>query len=199
MSIAPRKLRRLIRKEQEQTLRRFRKQKNRNLLAEPGPYPYVVVLDHLKPSYNVGKIFRSADAFGAHEVHLVGIDFFNPAPAMGSFKWVPARFHNTAETCIDELMTRGYSLFTLEPDADIDMTAIPLPERSAFIFGHEEFGLSFDPADFPGVRSVKIPQFGRVQSLNVSIAASVVMYEYIRQHGLNVQGTGVGGSGRCGG
>lgn len=51
------------------------------------------------------------------------------------------------------------------------------------IFGNEEFGLSFRGDDFHAIKSLKIPQYGRVQSLNVSIAASIVMYEYIKQHG----------------
>jgi tRNA G18 (ribose-2'-O)-methylase SpoU len=54
--------------------------------------------------------------------------------------------------------------------------------RSAFIFGHEEYGLSFDPGAYPGLAALSIPQCGRTESLNVSVAASVVMYEYLRQH-----------------
>jgi tRNA G18 (ribose-2'-O)-methylase SpoU len=142
----------------------------------------VVVLDHLKPAFNIGKIIRSADAFGAREVHLVGIDFFDPAPAMGSFKWVPARFHANFAGCFKDLNQRGYTLFTLEPNIGENLPAVNFPERSAFVLGHEEFGLSFNTGDFDGIKSLSVPQFGKVQSLNVSIAASIVMYEYVRQH-----------------
>ena len=65
------------------------------------------------------------------------------------------------------------------------LNAHPLPRRSAFIFGHEEYGLSFDPADYPDIQPLTIPQFGQVQSLNVSNAASVVMWEFLRQHHLD--------------
>ena len=58
-----------------------------------------------------------------------------------------------------------------------------LPEKSAFIFGHEEFGISFNKHDYKDIGALQIPQCGRSQSLNVSVAASIVMYEYIRQHG----------------
>ena len=47
------------------------------------------------------------------------------------------------------------------------------------MLGHEEFGFSFEPQDYPELQKLTIPQFGSVQSLNVSIAASVVMYEYV--------------------
>jgi len=58
-----------------------------------------------------------------------------------------------------------------------------LPEKSAFIFGHEEYGISFEPDLYPEIRRLTIPQYGRSQSLNVSVAASIILYEYTRQHG----------------
>ena len=54
---------------------RFIKEKRRNLLAVPGPREMVIVLDGLKPTFNIGKIFRSADAFGVRKIHLINIDF----------------------------------------------------------------------------------------------------------------------------
>lgn len=178
-----RQLRKQLETERKIALRRFERHRRKNLLATPGDLPFVIVLDRLKPAFNIGKIFRSSEAFGAHEVHLIGIDFFDPAPAMGSFKWVPARFHESFETCYQDLKARHYALFTLEPERGKPLPTTTLPRRSAFIFGHEEFGLSFDPRDFDGICPLRIPQLGKVQSLNVSVAASLVMYEYFRQHG----------------
>lgn len=168
----------------EQAAWRFRRQRNANLLAVPGRQALIIVLDHLKSDYNIGKIFRSADAFAAREVHLVGIASFDPAPAMGSFKWVPTKFHSDFVGCFRELQARDYTLFALEPESGSALHEAVLPENSAFVFGHEEHGLSFAAADYPGIRTLSIPQFGRVQSLNVSVAAAVVMYEYFRQHPL---------------
>ncbi len=180
-------LRQLRRKLQQQRIaarKRFRRHKNANRLAGPGSHGFIIVLDSLKPNFNVGKIFRSADAFGAREVHLIGIDFFDPAPAMGSFKWVPARFHKDFATAHRELAARDYTLFALAPQDGTPINAQPLPRRSAFIFGHEEYGFSFDPADYPGIERLTIPQFGQVQSLNVSNAATLVMWEFLRRHHL---------------
>lgn len=178
-----RKNRNIIKQERRYVQQRYKKQRRANQLAIPGVHEFVLVLDHLKPTYNVGKIFRSADAFGAAEVHLIGIDFFDPTPAMGSFKWVPARWHEDFAACHADLAGRGYALFVAEPAESAALPSVSLPRKSAFVFGHEEFGISFDKADYPDVGSVMIPQFGRVQSLNVSVAASIVMYEYIRRHG----------------
>lgn len=165
-----------------QALLRYKKQRQRNVLAKPGEHDFIIVLDHLKAGFNIPKIFRSAEAMGAHSVHLVGIGPFDPAPAKGSFKKVPARFHDDFDSCYHELSDAGYQLFTLEPDGDESLLKMDLPAKSAFILGHEEFGISFEQSDYPDIRSISIPQFGSVESLNVSIAASIMMFEYVRQH-----------------
>lgn len=165
------------------SLRQYEKHRRHNLVyAKPGAHDFVIVLDNLKASFNIGKIFRSADAFGACEVHLVGIDFFECKTAKGSFKWVPARFHESFEACYQHLTERGYTLFTLQPGEGSPLPRAVLPAKSGFIFGHEEYGISFDLSDYDRIQPLSIPQFGRVESLNVSVAASVVMYEYVRQH-----------------
>ena len=164
-----------------QLLLRYNKERQRNVLAKPGTHEFVLVLDQLKAGYNVSKSFRSAEAFGATAVHLVDIGPFDPSPAKGSFRKVPAVFHETFADCHADLFAQGYSFFMLEPDGATSLCATELPRKSAFVLGHEEFGFSFDPKDYPALKRLTIPQFGSVQSLNVSVAASVVMYEYVRQ------------------
>ncbi len=176
-----RKCREELRRERQQGLKRYEKHRRRNLLAEPGQHPFIIVLDHLKAGFNIPKIFRSAEAFGASEVHLIGIGPFDPAPAKGSFKNVPARFHDNFDDCYKALSERGYTLFTLEPECGMALAETELPEKSAFILGHEEFGISFERSNYPDIRCMHIPQFGRMESLNVSVAASIVMYEYVRR------------------
>lgn len=180
--MGPHKIRMMMKAEKEAAKRRFRRQRNKNRLASPGKHQCIIVLDHLKPTFNVGKIFRSAESFGCREVHLIGIDFFDPAPAMGAFKWVPAQFHNRFLTCYAQLLERGYTPFILEPGQGTPIMNTPLPEKSAFVFGHEEYGISFEPDLYPDVKQLTIPQYGRSQSLNVSVAASIILYEYTRQH-----------------
>ena len=164
-------------------LKRFQKQRRRNYLAQPGVHEVAIVLDNLKQSFNVGKIFRSADAFGVSAIHLIGIDYFDPSPSKGSFKWVPAKFYKKFSECYAWLMEEGYTIYVLEPENERLIGEEPFPKKSAFIFGHEEFGISFPKEDYLNIKGLSIPQFGHVQSLNVSIAASITMYEYTRQHG----------------
>lgn len=160
---------------------RFRKDRQKNILAKPGPHGFVIVLDNLKAGYNVPKILRSAQAFGAAEVHLVNIGVFDPGPAKGALRKVPARFPESFSESYADLASRGYSCFLLAADGEESLVDISLPQKSAFIFGHEEFGTSFDRKDYPDIRTLKIPQYGEMESLNVSNAASIVMFEFIRQ------------------
>jgi len=173
--------RQVLREQRSLAESRYKKHRQRNALAKPGVHPIALVLDNLKAGYNVPKIFRSAHAFGAAEVHLIDIGPFDPAPAKGGFKHVPARFHDDFDVCYRALREQGYSIFTLTPDSAAQLWSTALPERSAFVLGHEEFGLSFDPADYPDIQGLAIPHFGPVQSLNVAVAASIVLYEYARQ------------------
>lgn len=178
-----RRIRKIRQKEHFYAAKRYEKHRRRNLIsAEPGDLKFIVVLDNLKASFNVGKIFRSADAFGAREVHLIGTKYFDPIPAMGSFKWVPAVFHDTFDSCYANLTGRGYRLCVLEPENGEFLHEAKLPEKLAFVVGHEQFGISFDKNDYEGIHTLKIRQLGKVESLNVSVAASIVMYEYFRQH-----------------
>jgi len=177
-----RKSKRERREARDQAMLRYTKQRQRNLLATPGVHDFIVVLDHMKAGFNVAKIFRSAEIFGAHEVHLVNIGPFDPAPGKGGFKKVPARFFERFDDVYNELKGRGYRIFRLSADGEASLTSRELPEKSAFVLGHEEWGHSFKPEDYPDVEGLSIPQFGQVESLNVAVAASVAMYEYVRQH-----------------
>lgn len=176
-----RKSKRERREARDQALLRYTKQRQRNLLAKPGCHEFIVVLDHMKAGFNVAKIFRSAEVFGAREVHLIDIGPFDPAAGKGGFKKVPARFFECFAESYADLVDRGYEVFTLNAECEHVLTTSVLPAKSAFVLGHEEWGHSFQPEDFPDISCLSIPQFGQIESLNVSVAASVVMYEYVRQ------------------
>jgi len=163
---------------------RFERARRRNLAsAGPGLHKCILVLDGLKPDFNIGKIFRSADAFSVREIHLVGVRAFDPDPAKGSVRWVPFHTHDDFPSCYRVLSKRGYSIVTLEPGCSNLLGEYAFAEKTAFVMGHEEFGISFDRGEFTDIDGLSIPQWGHVQSLNVSVAASIVLYEYVRQHG----------------
>lgn len=168
-------------------LKTFERQRLLNKIhATPGPNSYVLVLDHLKVDFNIGKIIRSAEAFGASGVHIVGTAFFDPMPAKGCMKRVPFKMHKTFIESYMELKNQGYTFFAFDSEASETIYEAKFPEKSAFILGHEGFGFTFKFEDYPEIKKIKIPQVGKVESLNVSVAASVVMYEFNRQKALSV-------------
>lgn len=167
--------------------RRFRKEHREGArTARPGPLPLVVVLDHPLPLGNPAAIVRSADAFGARAVYVVGTDHFEPRPAMGSLRHVPVRFFATFSEAHSELVAEGYTLFALEPARNYEKPALlhttAFPEKTALVVGHERTGISFSPAAFERVVCLTIAQHGVTPCLNASVAAGVAMYEYVRQH-----------------
>jgi tRNA G18 (ribose-2'-O)-methylase SpoU len=172
----------LSRTKDEQVRRRFLQEKFLNASrAQPGVQELRIVLDHLKPNFNVGKIFRCADAFGVREILLVGIPWFDPASAVGSFKHVQTRFFGAFGEAYAALRAEGVEMFNLEVDAVSSLVDAGLPKACALILGNEGVGQSFRREDFPGVGALRIPQWGRAQSLNVSVAAALGMYEYSRR------------------
>lgn len=174
----------MSRTKNEKIQRRFLQEKYLNAIrSQPGPTGLRLVLDHLKPDFNVGKIFRSADAFGVREVLLVGIPWFDPGPAVGSFKHVRARFYASFADAHKDLVAEGVAIYNLEPEAGTLLPGAELPQDCALVLGNEGIGQSFSRAAFPGVGALRIPQYGRAQSLNVSVAAALGMYEYCRRWG----------------
>ncbi len=162
---------------------RYERHRRRNLRATPGPHAVTLVLDRLKADFNVPKIFRSAEAFGAHGIHLVDVGPFDPAPAKGGFKHVPAHTHADFASCREALDADAFQLVALDPFADTLLHETALPQRCAFVLGHELHGLSDAAREASGARFLRIAQWGAVDSLNVSVAASIALYEYARQHG----------------
>jgi tRNA G18 (ribose-2'-O)-methylase SpoU len=151
---------------------------------------FQVVLDNIRSAFNVGSIFRTADACGAERLWLCGMTACPPHPrlaraALGAEQAVPWTHCRRAEEALDALAALGVTPVALEIAgsaacyADFDW---PPPGRLALVAGHETRGVA------PGVLArcpavVRIPMFGAKNSLNVATAAGVVMYEILRRWG----------------
>jgi tRNA G18 (ribose-2'-O)-methylase SpoU len=153
--------------------------------APPGPFPLVVILDHLKPTYNVGKIIRTANGLGAREVHLIAMPLFHPGPSRGALRHTRTRSFETFAESYAALTEEGYTLYAMVPGAKRVLGDFAYPEKTAIIIGHEEFGIQFSLEDFPKVQTMAIMQMGAIQSLNASVAMAVASFEYMRQHGFH--------------
>ncbi|MFH1223220.1 MAG: TrmH family RNA methyltransferase [Pseudomonadota bacterium] len=153
--------------------------------APLGPNELIPVLDNLKGEFNLPRIIRSANVFGCREVFVVGTEFFNPYPAVGAVRSTRTRMFKTIKEALAELEKMDYEIFALLPPSygGRSLFECKYRSRTAFIAGHEERGLSFDINDYPDlIKPVYIPQHGKIESLNVSVALSIALAEWNRQN-----------------
>lgn len=143
-----------------------------------------VILDNVRSAFNVGSIFRTADAAGIGCLHLCGITCWPPHPklektSLGAHQYVPWRRHESTEEALRALRAQGVPVAALEthPEARV-MGDFVWPRPVGLVLGHEVVGVSEEVlalCDF----KVRIPMFGRKNSLNVASAFAVVAYHLV--------------------
>ncbi len=147
-----------------------------------------VVIEDITDPHNVSAIFRTCDAVGVYAVHLVyqnqKFPELNSTTSSSALKWMKIFRHNTIQECYEILRSEGYKIgaTSLGKGAQ-DLYTIDLSEKTAIVVGNEHSGVSSlaaAEADY----FFKIPMMGMVQSLNVSVAAAVILYEALRQRSL---------------
>lgn len=150
--------------------------------------PIVVVLDHVRSLYNVGSVFRSSDAFRIEGVVLCGITARPPHPeihktALGAEESVSWRYYERTEEAVEWLKEQGYTVFAVEQCEGSTMLQDfqPQPGRKyAVVLGNEVKGVQQQVVDMCD-GCLEIPQFGTKHSLNVSVAAGIVLWHLSRK------------------
>ncbi len=144
-----------------------------------------VVLENIHDPHNVSAIFRSCDAVGVPKVSLLYNNEEFPkvskVTSASAYKWVEKERFNTAEECYESLRKEGYKIYAslLSEDAK-DLFELDLTEKVALVLGNEHRGVSVEAAEKADERFY-IPMRGMIQSLNVSVATAVTLYEAQRQ------------------
>lgn len=150
--------------------------------------PIVVVLENIRSAYNVGSVFRTADAFLIEAIYIIGYSAKPPhkeirKTALGAEETVTwQHFHNSAEA-IARLEADGYAVYAIEQAQN----SVPLQEISfssdqkiAVVLGNEVTGV--EQSTINQCRGcIEIPQLGMKHSLNIATAAGVVLWELTRQ------------------
>jgi tRNA G18 (ribose-2'-O)-methylase SpoU len=150
--------------------------------------PLVLVMDDIRSALNVGSIFRTADAFGLERVVLCGITAQPPhreilKTALGSTETVAWSYVSNTLEAIAALKSQGYTIFAAEQTTDKiwlqDFKASTLLP-CAIVLGNEVEGVDEAVlAQCDG--AIEIPQFGSKHSLNVAVAAGIVVWEIVRK------------------
>jgi len=144
-----------------------------------------LVLENIHDQHNVGAIFRTCDASGVKAVSLVyNLEKYPSVGEVSSAsanKWVERKRYLKIEDCYSELRLQGYKIYTslLAPDA-VSLYDLDLTEKVAIVVGNEHRGASPEAAALAD-RVFYIPMQGMIQSLNVSVATAVTLYESLRQ------------------
>jgi len=152
----------------------------------PTIHPIALVLDNVRSANNVGSIFRSAETAGAAEVITCGITAHPPHPkllktAMQSVEVVPTRHFDDSLKALETLKSEGYTIVAMETTSlSKKYTDVKFTGKVALVLGHEITGVDtriMEMADMV----VEIPTYGVKNSLNVASAASIVLFEVLRQ------------------
>jgi len=160
-----------------------RRQRVDRILAQRQP-DLTVLAECLHKPRNFSAIVRTCDAVGIGEVQAVpGEDGLSTHwnTSQGAEKWVTVRSHESVAAAADWLRTRGFQLVAAHPGDDaVDYREVDYTVATAFVVGTELFGVSPEGLELSDCR-VKIPMMGMTQSLNVSVACAIVLYEAMRQ------------------
>lgn len=148
------------------------------------PNPFLVVGEHIEKPGNLGTMLRTSDAAGVDALIVADpcTDLNNPnvvRASIGTLFTVPVAQATTAET-IAFLRARGIRSLAASPHATKNYTAVDMTGPIAIVVGAEQYGLS-DPWMTQADELVRIPMLGQADSLNVAAAATILLYEVVRQ------------------
>ncbi|HET6699551.1 MAG TPA: TrmH family RNA methyltransferase [Nocardioidaceae bacterium] len=146
-------------------------------------HDFHVGIENWQHDFNIGTIVRTANAFLACEVHIIGRRRWNRRGAMVTDRYQHIRHHEDAAGFAAYLRGAGVPLFGIDnlPGAQ-PLETLALPRRCALLFGQEGPGLS-DSARNACDGTFSIAQFGSTRSINASAAAAIAMHTWVRQHG----------------
>jgi len=143
-----------------------------------------VLVEGVSKPHNLSAILRTCDAAGVFEANFIcnknEVKTFN-STAQGSQKWVKLNNYSSSIDAAKKLKKKGFKLFgTTLNKKSIDYRKLDFTQNTCFILGAEKWGLSDDLLAEVD-ECIYIPMYGMVQSLNVSVAASILLFEAIRQ------------------
>ena len=150
-------------------------------------FPVIVILENIRSAYNVGSVFRTADAFLIESIFITGYTAKPPhkeitKTALGAQDSVDWHYFETTKTAIEHLKKNQYKVYAVEQvsgSISLENIADLSVDKIAFIFGNEVSGVDQEIILLCD-GTIEIPQFGMKHSLNISVAAGIVLWEVAR-------------------
>jgi tRNA G18 (ribose-2'-O)-methylase SpoU len=145
-------------------------------------HPFHVAIENFAHDLNIGTVVRTANAFLAAEVHIVGRRRWNRRGAMVTDRYQHLRHHPDVEALLAFAAGSGLTVVAVDngPGA-LPLETTELPRNCLLVFGQEGPGLS-PAAHEAAALTVSIAQFGSTRSINAGVAAGIAMHAWIRQH-----------------
>lgn len=150
-----------------------------------------VILENVHDPHNIGAVLRTCDSVGVSEIFILNTDErliskgknqdIGHKSASGSRQWIDVHYHEDIQECIKDVKSKYKSIYgTAIGQESCGLYEVNLTESCAFLFGNEHSGISDEALAYTD-KNFLIPQFGFVQSLNISVACAVSLYEACRQ------------------
>jgi len=144
-----------------------------------------VVLENIHDPHNVSAIFRTCDSVGVGKVSLVynkeEFPRIGKKSSASAYKWVEKEKYKSVRDCYSSLKENGFNIFVSSISSESkSIYDLDLSQKAAIVFGNEHRGVSKEAEELADEKFI-IPMYGMVQSLNVSVAAAITLYEALRQ------------------
>ena len=145
-------------------------------------HPFHVAIENFEHDMNIGSVVRSANAFLAAEVHIVGNRRWNRRGAMVTERYQHVRHHDSIEALVAWASEAGIPLIGIDNvEGSVPIETYDVPRECVLVFGQEGPGLSAQ-AQEACVDLLAITQFGSTRSINAGAAAAVAMHAWVRRH-----------------
>lgn len=141
-----------------------------------------IAIENLDHDFNIGSIVRSANAFGARHVHIVGAKRWNRRGAMVTDRYLHVHHHPTTAEFLQQMRGQGRAVIGIDNVAgSVPLEGAALPQNAVLVFGAEGPGLS-EEMRAACEKIYHITQYGSTRSINVGHAAAVAMWAWVNQH-----------------
>ena len=145
-------------------------------------HPFHVAIENLAHDFNIGSVVRTANAFNASSVRVVGRRRWNRRGAMVTDRYLHVAHHDDPESLAGWARAEGLALIGVDNlPGSVPLETFDVPRECVLVFGQEGAGLS-DAARAACDATVSVSQFGSTRSINVGAAAAIAMHAWIRRH-----------------
>jgi tRNA G18 (ribose-2'-O)-methylase SpoU len=144
------------------------------------PHYLEIAVDNVTRDFNMGTIIRTANAFGVRHVHIIGRKQWNKRGAMMTDTYLHVHYHQTAEEFMEAIKDKRLVAVDNVEGSRL-LNDKDLPQNAVLLFGAEGPGIR-DELLTKADEIVAIEQYGSTRSINVGVAAGIVMYEWVRVH-----------------